>query len=338
MSVIPLRFFTKNYFYLLLLCSFVPLLFGSPSVASVTVEQQIAQAIPVGGIRRPNLKIGSQGDAVSELQAALKLMGYFEGAVDGNYGQTTATAVSQFKQSAGLAPDGIVDAATWQVLFPGQIADSPFPPQALSTSTSTNSVTTSTTISNKFPVPNQTAANLPRPVVVSNQQSNSNTRNTSTQQETVRTTTRAVSNNNSTQNTRREQSTSTNTNATNRTTRVANTTNSIRNNTNASGRTASSTSTSRTRRVDETRKPGIQYTAAGFPILRLGMRGEEVYDLQTRLQRLGYLKSTPDGNFGATTEAAVKALQQRFGIEADGIAGGETWEILTRRRAKPSQS
>jgi peptidoglycan hydrolase-like protein with peptidoglycan-binding domain len=39
-----------------------------------------------------------------------------------------------------------------------------------------------------------------------------------------------------------------------------------------------------------------------------------------------------DGNFGAATEAAVIALQKRYGLDADGVVGGGTWEILMRRR------
>ena len=54
--------------------------------------------------------------------------------------------------------------------------------------------------------------------------------------------------------------------------------------------------------------------------------------MQEKLQRLGYLKSNPDGDFGAETLSAVKALQERYGMEADGVAGGATWDILNRRR------
>jgi peptidoglycan hydrolase-like protein with peptidoglycan-binding domain len=38
-----------------------------------------------------------------------------------------------------------------------------------------------------------------------------------------------------------------------------------------------------------------------------------------------------DGDFGPTTETAVKALQKRYGLEPDGVVGGSTWEILLRR-------
>lgn len=356
-SVIAFKLFRRKNFLGLLLCSSVPLLFGSPSLASVTVEQQIAQVVNAGTINRPTLKVGSQGEAVSELQAALKIMGYYNGAVDGTYGQTTATAVSQFKQSAGLAPDGVVDAATWQQLFPGG--------QTVAADTDETSSTATTTTNRNFPKPNQTAADLPRPVVVSNQESRTTTTTrinagNAQDEETVRTTTttRTTNNGTSRQTTRTTSvnsnnnrgrntntATRTNTNRNNTASTSANNrgrtaTNTTRTTTNRSARsTASDSSTYRTRRTDSsTQKPGIQYTAAGFPILRLGMRGEEVYDLQTRLQRFGFLKNGPDGDFGAATEAAVKALQQRFGMEQDGVAGGETWEVLTRRRTNRSQS
>lgn len=60
------------------------------------------------------------------------------------------------------------------------------------------------------------------------------------------------------------------------------------------------------------------------------MQGEEVAYVQGRLRRLGYLKSQPDGDFGAETLAAVQALQKRFGLESDGVVGGATWDILLK--------
>ncbi len=69
-------------------------------------------------IDRPTLKSGSKGTEVSELQATLKLLGYYDGTVDGVFGESTVTAVSSFQQAAGLSSDGIVGPATWNRLFP----------------------------------------------------------------------------------------------------------------------------------------------------------------------------------------------------------------------------
>jgi peptidoglycan hydrolase-like protein with peptidoglycan-binding domain len=69
-------------------------------------------------LTRPTLKLGSQGAEVSELQATLKLLGYYDGAVDGMYRDSTRNAVSRFQQAAGVAADGIVGPATWNRLFP----------------------------------------------------------------------------------------------------------------------------------------------------------------------------------------------------------------------------
>lgn len=351
-SFILFRLFNiKSKFYYLLLCSSAPLLLGFPNVASAT-EQQIAQAIPVG-INRPSLKVGSQGEIVSELQAALKLLGYYNGAVDGKFNDATAAAVLQFKQAAGLTANSVVDAPTWQRLFPGE------------TNVASNTPLPSPT-SSGFPIPTQTADDLPRPVVISNLPAPSpeprpvvfRNNGNAQQLETVRppsttranatnrvSSTRPVQNTTSTSVTNRTSTTnrsgrtnnsSTTTSATSTTTtnRPRRTNDSSNSSTSARTRTNnSSTNTSNT----TTQKPGIQYTAAGLPILRLGMRGEEVLELQQKLQRLGYLKSNPDGDFGTETETAVKALQERHGMEPDGVAGGATWDILNRRRNR-SQS
>jgi N-acetylmuramoyl-L-alanine amidase len=78
----------------------------------------LAQAIPTPRINRPVLQIGSQGSDVSELQAALKLLGYYSGVVDGTYSQATADAVIRFQKAAGLNPDGVMGPGTWEQLFP----------------------------------------------------------------------------------------------------------------------------------------------------------------------------------------------------------------------------
>ena len=57
--------------------------------------------------------------------------------------------------------------------------------------------------------------------------------------------------------------------------------------------------------------------------LRRGMTGPDVMDLQIQLTRLGYRISC-DASFGPLTEGAVKTLQTRFSIGADGVVDGDT--------------
>lgn len=65
-----------------------------------------------------------------------------------------------------------------------------------------------------------------------------------------------------------------------------------------------------------------------FPILRKGDQGPAVELLQKRLVRLGVLAEGADGVFGEATMKAVMAAQKKFGIEADGIVGPATWDVL----------
>ena len=71
------------------------------------------------------------------------------------------------------------------------------------------------------------------------------------------------------------------------------------------------------------------------PVLRAGMTGQEVKDLQSRLYTLGYYSAEIDGQFGAATREAVAAFQRRNGLDADGIVGSETRSVRFSPGAKP---
>ncbi|MFH7030905.1 MAG: peptidoglycan-binding protein [Heteroscytonema crispum UTEX LB 1556] len=339
-SLKQFRFFPANKFYWILLCSSAPVLIGSTAVVSVAAPQQIAQAVAERSAR-PTLKIGSQGDAVSELQAALKILGFYSGAVDGNYNTETASAVLRFKKSAGLNEDGIVDAATWQKLFPSQATGTPSPTPANTASKFPTPTQTSTTtrVVNTTAEPKPTAAETVAIETPEPKPATPKPTATGTSQRTVvrkttpgggtQTTTR-------TQQTTRSQSGNNQTQATTTTVQTTSTQtgNRTRSNNNRTQSTSTRTQQQSTNTTRTPKTPVIQYTASGLPILRPGMRGSEVAKLQERLSRLGYLQSGVDGNFGAATEAAVKAVQQRFGLEADGVVGGATWEIINRPRGR----
>jgi hypothetical protein len=55
-----------------------------------------------------NLKFGSTGRKVIELQQRLREKGFNPGAIDGDFGENTESAVKAFQRSVGLKDDGIV--------------------------------------------------------------------------------------------------------------------------------------------------------------------------------------------------------------------------------------
>ncbi len=70
-----------------------------------------------------------------------------------------------------------------------------------------------------------------------------------------------------------------------------------------------------------------------------GCRNEAVRIMQQALIDLGYLGGTADGIFGNNTEKAVRKFQRANGLNADGLAGTRTLELLYAKQAsqKPSQ-
>ena len=61
----------------------------------------------------PLLKRGSTGEAVKQLQQALKGHGFDPGEIDGEFGSNTEAAVKAFQEARGIPADGIVGPVTW---------------------------------------------------------------------------------------------------------------------------------------------------------------------------------------------------------------------------------
>jgi N-acetylmuramoyl-L-alanine amidase len=61
---------------------------------------------------------------------------------------------------------------------------------------------------------------------------------------------------------------------------------------------------------------------------KIGSRGTEVRNIQTRLKSWGYYSYTVDGIYGWRTAEAVKKFQRKHGLVADGIAGPRTLEKI----------
>lgn len=247
-------------------------------------DQTIAQQTVETSVNRPILRIGSEGAAVSELQAALKLLGYYSDVVDGIYRESTASAVSGFQQAAGLTPDGITGPATWNRLFPSTptvVRTSPTP------SNKPAPVRTSPLPSNK-PAPvrtsptssNNPASSFPVPTIIQSTNTNEGVNQPAPEEPS-----------------KPRQS--------------------------SRPKPASTPSSS-----SSTANP--QATAVTLPVLRQGMQGPAVVQLQERLKTLGFLKEPVDGVFGEATQAAVQAAQQKFNLAPDGVVGPTTWRALLR--------
>jgi hypothetical protein len=77
-------------------------------------------------------------------------------------------------------------------------------------------------------------------------------------------------------------------------------------------------------------QPKTGYTFTKF--LSSGSSGEEVRQLQLKLQAMGFLAKdvTPNGYFGPATTQAVKDLQKAYGLDTAGYVGPGTRDVLNK--------
>lgn len=86
-------------------------------------------------------------------------------------------------------------------------------------------------------------------------------------------------------------------------------------------------------KYDNIQIPETKEYSLGERILKKGMEGKDVKELQLSLIQLGYDLGTygADGDFGKKTEEAVKLFQKANNLFVDGIAGKDTIEKLEAR-------
>lgn len=75
-------------------------------------------------------------------------------------------------------------------------------------------------------------------------------------------------------------------------------------------------------------KETAQPDGVGERKLKLGMTGDDVKAVQTKLIALGYLTGKADGTYGTATESAIRRFQTRNGLKSDGICGDDTVKAL----------
>ena len=78
------------------------------SLTTGAIEEEVLQAAV--------LSKGSKGGEVKEVQTRLKRWGYYNGSVDGVFGEGTKQAVIAFQKKNGLTADGVVGKSTYKAL------------------------------------------------------------------------------------------------------------------------------------------------------------------------------------------------------------------------------
>ncbi len=73
---------------------------------------------------------------------------------------------------------------------------------------------------------------------------------------------------------------------------------------------------------------GSGSSATSLPVLRPGMEGDAVRQLQQKLRDKKVYSGPVDGIFGSQTEAAVREIQRTNNLTVDGIVGPATWRVL----------
>ncbi len=72
-------------------------------------------------------------------------------------------------------------------------------------------------------------------------------------------------------------------------------------------------------------------------VVKFGMEGEDITNMQMQLKDLGYMSATT-GYYGEKTVVAMKEFQGRNGLSQDGLAGEQSFELLYSPNAKESRS
>ncbi len=82
----------------------------------------------------------------------------------------------------------------------------------------------------------------------------------------------------------------------------------------------------------------LSVTEPCFALSKIGSRGTEVTNIQTRLKAWGYYFYTVDGIYGWRTAEAVKKFQRKHGLAVDGICGPRTLEKIGLPTGQSSSS
>ncbi len=279
---------------------------GGATVAAATATPKPTATSTTGTGSSTTLKSGSSGTAVKQLQTRLKELGYYSGSLDGDYGAGTVAAVKAFQAANNLTADGVAGTKTQEAAY-GYYA---VPKSKSSTSSSSSgssgssggsktTTTTTTTTTNSY-TNGKTNIYL--------QMGSSGAQVKILQNRLIVLGYLA--------------GTADGTFA--ETTEAAVVAFQKRNSIYADGVAGPTTLT----KLYSSSAKKASSVAAYLGSLKLGMNGNGVRALQSRLKDLGYYTGSVDGDYGAATQAAVISFQSDNGLTKDGVAGKSTMNAL----------
>ena len=247
----------------------------------------------------PVLKRGSSGERVTALQQKLKNLGYYTGTVDGDYGDGTVKAVKAFQSRNGLTADGVAGEATLKLIDSGSAKKAATPsPKPTATPTPTSSALRVGSTGAKVKSMQQRLKALGYYTGSVDGTFGEGTRKALVAFQKA------------------------NGLAADGVAGTA-TLNKLHSSSAKSAVSVSSNATSR-----PAMRTYVASTLSSYRYLQQGSRGSDVKKLQQRLKDLGYFSGSVSGDFGADTEVALRAFQERNGLWVDGVAGEDTQRML----------
>lgn len=247
----------------------------------------------------PALKRGSSGERVTALQQKLKNLGYYTGTVDGDYGDGTVKAVKAFQSRNGLTADGVAGEATLKLIHSGNAKKAATPsPKPTATPKPTSSALRVGSTGAKVKSMQQRLKALGYYTGSVDGTFGEGTRKALVAfQKANGLTADGVAG--------------------------TATLNKLHSSSAKSAVSVSSNATSR-----PAMRTYVASTLSSYRYLQQGSRGSDVKKLQQRLKDLDYFSGSVSGDFGADTEVALRAFQERNGLWVDGVAGEDTQRML----------
>lgn len=268
-------------------------------------ETDVKTLPPISGY---TIRPGDRGDAVIEVQQTLTQLKYYSGAIDGDYGSGTQTAVKAFQKDNKLTSDGVIGSKTFAALAlavkPGAGPVASAAPEAVPQDT---------------PQPTFTEPGLPEasyPYTTTAAASVNMRKRASASAMRILTIPQGAS------------------------LQVLEDTGNYLKVTyrNYTGFVAKDFINIPEQYLDGKSLAINQDARLNYQTLAPGAEGKAVRALQHALAELGYYSGSIDGKFGSGTTASLKAFQDKNGLRATGVALPELQQLLYEKRVRNSKN